>query len=67
MKNWSTDEERLKIVNKDKYAIWQLEQMVNFGLADGEKLSVAQLKKYWNQIDIDMGRRRLLEILMYES
>ena len=31
MKNWSTNTKKLR-GNKDKFAIWKLEQMVNFGL-----------------------------------
>jgi hypothetical protein len=35
MKNWSVDVNELK-KDKGKYAVWKLEQMVNFGL-DGKK------------------------------
>ena len=31
MKNWSTNTKKLK-QNKDKFAVWKLEQLVNFGL-----------------------------------
>ena len=63
MKNWSTDENQLK-KDPEKYAIWKLEQMVNFGLG-GEKLSAIALKKYWNKIVIDPARRKFLELLLY--
>ena len=63
MKNWSTDEKNLK-KNPEKYTIWRLEQLVNFGL-DGEKLSAKELKKYWDKIIIDPFKRKFLEFLLY--
>ena len=63
MYNWSTDEKNLK-KNSEKYAIWKLEQMVNFGLGK-EKLNAKELKKYWNQIVIDPARRKFLELIIY--
>ena len=65
MYNWSTDEEQLKI-NPEKYAIWKLEQMVNFGLG-GERLNAGDLKKYWSKIIIDPAKRNFLELLLYGS
>jgi len=62
MYNWSVDEKELK-KDKEKYAIWKLEQMVNFGLG-GKKLKITELKKYWNKLKIDSARKRLLQILL---
>ena len=42
MYNWSVDVKKLR-KNKEKYAIWKLEQMVNFGL-NGEKIDKKLLK-----------------------
>ena len=63
MKNWSTDLSRL---NKDKKAkeIWRLEQLINFGL-DGEKLNTKLLRRYWDRLCIDQGKRRYLEGLLW--
>ena len=63
MKNWSTDEKQLK-KSPEKYAIWKLEQLVNFGL-DGKKLNASELKKYWSKIVIDPAKRKFLELLLY--
>ena len=63
MQNWSTDENQLK-KDPEKYAIWKLEQLVNFGLG-GKKLSAFALKKYWNKIVIDPAKRKFLELLLY--
>lgn len=64
MYNWSTNEGELRR-NPEKYAIWHLEQMVNFGL-DGQKIERNQLKMYWSKINIDPARRRFLELLLNE-
>lgn len=62
MKNWSTDIKKLR-KNKDNYAIWKLEQLVNFGLGK-EKIKKNQLKKYWNVIDIDPFKRKFLALFV---
>lgn len=63
MYNWSTDEKVLK-KDKRKYAIWKLEQMVNFGLS-GKKLDKKILMKYWRAIKVDPYRRKFLTLLLY--
>ena len=59
MYNWNTDITELK-KDKEKYAIWKLEQLINFGL-NGQKIQTKLLKKYWNQLHLDPRRRRVLE------
>lgn len=63
MYNWSTDLRALK-KDKEKYAIWKIEQMVNFGL-DGQKLDEKKLRKYFSRINIDPARREFLHLLLY--
>lgn len=53
MYNWNIGIIKLK-KNKKKYTIWRLEQMVNYGL-DGGKISKTLLKKYWNQLNLDLN------------
>lgn len=66
MYNWNTNTTRLK-KNTTKYEVFMLEQKINFGLNDS-KLSVAKLKEYWGQLDIDPHKKRFLEkILWYQS
>lgn len=62
MYNWSTDE---KIIKKDpeKYKIWRLEQLINFGL-NSKKIDKAELKKYWKKIKIDPARRIFLSKIL---
>jgi hypothetical protein len=63
MYNWSTDTKELK-KNKKKYAIWRLEQLVNFGLGQ-EKLSKKDLKKNWSDLDLDAAKKKYLKILLW--
>lgn len=63
MKNWSTDEEALK-KDPEAYAIWKLEQLVNYGIGD-EKISKAELTMYWDRIQVDPDRRRFLSLLLH--
>ena len=62
MKNWSTDTKKLR-KDKDKFAIWKLEQLVNFGLGK-KKIKKSELKKYWNIIDIDSAKRKFLALFV---
>jgi len=59
MYNWSTDTTILK-KNPVKYAVWRLEQLINFGL-NGEKINTVQLKKYWPLLNLDPKRKHVLE------
>ena len=63
MRNWSTDTKTLQ-KDPEAYAVWKLEQLVNFGL-DGEKIDEKELRKYWDQLQIDPSRRAFLHILLY--
>lgn len=56
--HWSVDETELK-KDPERYAIWRLEQRINFGVGE-KKLNRTELKKYWDKIDIDPAKRRAL-------
>lgn len=62
MYNWSVD---TKILKKfpDKYRVWKLEQMINFGLGE-EKINKKDLKKYFGQLHVDPQKKRYLEFLL---
>ncbi len=62
MYNWSTDTTTLK-KSPEKYQIWRLEQLINFGLGT-EKLNTLELKKYWSQLNIDPKRKNVLAFWM---
>ena len=63
MYNWSTDTKDLE-KDPEAYAIWKLEQAINFGL-NGTRLNENELRKYWSKLAIDPARRKFLELLLF--
>ena len=65
MYNWNTDTTQLK-KDPEKYTIWKLEQMINYG-SDGEKIDSKELKRLWSQIQdkLDPYKKRALEYLLW--
>ncbi len=63
MYNWSVDTFRLK-KDPDAYRRFVLEQRINFGL-NGTKLSLVDLKRYWNVLDIDPHKRAFLKKIVW--
>ncbi|MBI2436429.1 MAG: hypothetical protein HYV41_01630 [Candidatus Magasanikbacteria bacterium] len=63
MYNWNTDTTELK-KDPEKYAIWKLEQLVNFGL-HGEKISRSQLTRYWDELTLDPKKKKYLSFLLW--
>ena len=62
MKNWSTDITELQ-KNPEQFAIWRLEQLINFGLG-GKKINLAELRKYWQAVHIDPFKRIFLSLFI---
>ena len=62
MYNWSTDTVELK-KDPEKYAVWELEQLINFGL-DGSLLDAGKLRAYWSRLTLDPARRAYLSFLL---
>ena len=62
MYNWSIDEKQLK-TKPEQYAIWKLEQLINFGL-NGEKIVEVDLRQYWDKLTLDPARKKFLELLL---
>jgi len=65
MYNWSTDTARLQ-KNPEKYTIWKLEQLINFGL-NGETIKRKVLRKYWDTIKIDPQKRNVLASWLWQK
>ncbi|MBW8049696.1 MAG: hypothetical protein FVQ77_05030 [Cytophagales bacterium] len=63
MYNWSTDLTELK-KDSEKYTIWKLEQLINYGL-DEEKINEKELRKYWDKLSLDPVRRKFMALLLY--
>ena len=66
MRNWSVDTSRFE-KNSREYEIWQLEQLLNFGLSEGETLDRKQLEKYLPVLQIDRDTRNFLEYVLYDK
>jgi len=62
MRNWSVDAEFLSKF-PEKYTIWKLEQLINFGLGK-DRLSRAKLIKYLPRLGIDPKKRKYLEFVL---
>ncbi|MBU3979545.1 hypothetical protein KJ980_01690 [Patescibacteria group bacterium] len=65
MYNWNTNITELK-KNPESYAIWKLEQLINFGL-DGERIEKRELVKYWDKIHIDSQKRKVLAFWLWQK
>lgn len=63
MYNWTVDTKQLK-KDKKQYAIWKLEQMVNFGL-NGQKLDKTTLKMYWSKLKLDPKKKKYLSWILW--
>jgi hypothetical protein len=63
MKHWSVDEKKFK-KDPTAYAIWQLEQRINFGIGR-KKIKRSELKRYWKKLDLDPKRKIYLESLVW--
>lgn len=63
MRNWSVNTKELK-KDKKKYAIWRLEQLVNFGLGK-EKIDAKQLRKNWGLLRLDPRKKSFLKTLLW--
>lgn len=64
MYNWSTDTTKLSKY-PEKYTIWKLEQLINFGL-NGQKINLKKLKKYFSKLNIDPKKKKYLNFLLDE-
>lgn len=62
MKNWSTNTSELQ-KNQERFSIWRLEQLINFGLGK-EKIDIDELRKYWNVLRIDAFKRKFLSLFV---
>ena len=68
MVNWSVDEEKFKKNHPQKYRLWRLTQLINYGL-DGEKLDKKEVTAAWPQIkdQLDPHKAVYLEYLLWDK
>lgn len=62
MYNWSVDTVFFKKYS-DKYYIWKLEQLINFGLKS-EKIDKSFLKTYINKLNIDSDKKKFIKFIL---
>lgn len=62
-KHWSVNTDELK-KDPEQYAIWRLEQWVNWGIGE-EKVEKKELLKYWDRLDIDPWKRKALSLALF--
>lgn len=64
---WDYDVDELKKSEKGRLLL--LERQIDGGvyLSDKEKISLKEVKKNWDQLQIDSAKRRLLEMLIWKK
>lgn len=63
MRNWyakKSEESR----NDDIGIIWQLNQLINFGITD-RKIKINHIRRYWNKLTLDPKRKHFIEFLLW--
>ena len=60
---WDYDKKELEKTEKGR--IFILERMINYGPEKGEKIPLAQVKKYWNKLHLFQLQKRLFELLIW--
>jgi len=64
MYNWSIDEKELKRNHPEKYKIWKMQQMINYGLG-GKKINKKLLKRHWKKLFLDPKTKEFLKFLLW--
>lgn len=62
---WDYDIAELKKTKSGRLLI--LERMINYGIyeSDKEKISLSEVKKNWDKLNIEPDRRKLFELLIW--
>jgi len=60
---WDYDEKELEKTEKGR--IFILERKINYGPGKGEKIKLADVKKYWDKLHLFLIRKRLFELLIW--
>lgn len=59
---WDYDEKELQKTKEGR--IFILERKINYG-SGGQKISLAEVKKYWDELKLNYLARRLFELLIW--
>lgn len=60
---WDYDYDELKKTEQGRIKI--LERKINYGQGEGEKINLADVKKYWEKLELNYLARRLFELLIW--
>lgn len=60
---WDYDINELKKTKSGRLLI--LERQINYGVWGREKISLSEVKKNWNKLDIEPDRKRLFKLLIW--
>lgn len=62
---WDYDIDELKKTKSGRLLI--LERMINYGIyeSDRDRISLSDVKKNWNKLQIDPARKKLFELLIW--
>ena len=66
MYNWSVNISQFKKNYPNKYKIWKIEQMINFGL-NNEKLDEKSVRKYFSKLNLDPKKREYIKSLIFKK
>lgn len=64
---WDYDIKSLKKSKRGQLLL--LERQINYGVypSDKEKIKLSEVKRHWNELNIEPKRRRLLELLIWKK
>lgn len=62
---WDYDEKELKKTESGRIKI--LERKINYGPGKGKKIKLADVKKYWDRLELFHLQKRLFELLIWNK
>jgi len=60
---WDYDEDELAKTESGRILL--LERMINFGSEENERISLSEVKKHWDKLNLFPKRKRLMELLIW--
>lgn len=64
---WDYDLDEIKKAKSERAKIFLLERQINYGVFGDEKLNLSEVKKYWDKLNLEPKRKRLLEFLIWNK
>jgi len=64
---WDYDVKELEKSKSPRAKILMLERQINYGVEVGEKVNLANVKKYWDKLQLFPRKHRLFEYLIWEK